>query len=412
MKENNLIVFNDGDFSLDVNVSPEEETVWLTKDQIALLFERDRTVISKHIKSIYKDGELKENSTCAKNAQVQVEGNRKIRRIFEYFNLDLVIAVGYRVNSLRGLKLKEYLKKYLDNSLHNHQHIIVYNNGDIKIDVNVSPQEKTVWLTQKQISDLFETTQQNVSLHINNIVEEGELDDSVHKESLYTASDGKNYLVDFYNLDMVLAVGYRVKTNRAIQFRKWVSDVLKKYLIKGYAVDEERIVMANNILSLQNDVHRIEQHVKELEEKNTAEPVKEKLFFDGEYFDAYMFICGIVEKAQKSVVVIDPYFDAKALVYLEKAKKEVDRTVYFCHESGLTLTEVNKFRNQYGMITLKKIKKFHDRFIIIDEKECYSIGTSLNHLGRQTFSVIKMEDSYFINILLDHVRISPKEKLF
>ena len=409
MKENNLIVFNDGDFSLEVNVSPEEETVWLSLRDICMLYERDKSVISRHIKNLLNEKMINKDRVVAKNAQTGPDGKTYI---VDYYNLDVVISVGYRVKSTRGFKLKEFLINYLSQYQTNRTYIIVYNNGDTKISVSVSPTEETVWLSQKQIADLFETTQQNVSLHINNIIEEGELDDSVHKESLYTASDGKNYLVDFYNLDMVLAVGYRVKTNRAIQFRKWVSDVLKKYLIKGYAVDEERIVMANNILSLQNDVHRIEQHVKELEEKNTAEPVKEKLFFDGEYFDAYMFICGIVEKAQKSVVVIDPYFDAKALVYLEKTKKEVDRTVYFCHESGLTLTEVNKFRNQYGMITLKKIKKFHDRFIIIDDKECYSIGTSLNHLGRQTFSVIKMEDSHIIKLLLEHVSKSPKEKLF
>ena len=374
-----------------------------------MLYERDKSVISRHIKNLLNEKMINKDRVVAKYARTGPDGKTYI---VDYYNLDVVISVGYRVKSTRGFKLKEFLIQHLSQYKSNQTSIIVYNNGDTKISVSVSPTEETVWLSQRQIADLFETTQQNVSLHINNIVEEGELDDSVHKESLYTASDGKNYLVDFYNLDMVLAVGYRIKTNRAIQFRKWVTNVLKKYLITGYAVDDERIVMSNNILSLQNDVHRIEQHVKELEEKVDTKPVKEKLFFNGEYFDSYMFICGIIEKAQKSVAVIDPYFDASALVYIEKAKKDIDRTVYLCNESGLTLKEVNKFRNQYGQIKLKKIKKFHDRFIIIDEKECYSIGTSLNHIGRQTFSVIKLEDTSTIEALLKHVITCQKEKLF
>ena len=187
--------------------------------------------------------------------------------------------------------------------------IILYHLDEtIKIDVRVD--EETVWLTQQQMAQLFETTRNNVTLHIKNIFKEGELlMDSVCKDSLLTASDGKIYKTKLYNLDVIISVGYRVKSLRGTQFRQWALKVLKDYLLKGYSINQR--------------FERLEQRVTQTENKidffvRTALPPVEGIFFDGQIFDAYELACRLIKSAKHRIVLIDNYIDESTLLMLEK----------------------------------------------------------------------------------------------
>lgn len=135
-----------------------------------------------------------------------------------------------------------------DNNL---SEIVLFESSDGAVSLDVQADNKTVWLSQEQMSMLFDTTKQNVSLHINNCFKEGELSkDSVVKESLTTASDGKSYKVKYYNLDVIISVGYRVKSQRGVEFRRWATDVLRRYIIDGHAENVLRIQQLSQAVSL------------------------------------------------------------------------------------------------------------------------------------------------------------------
>ena len=174
------------------------------------------------------------------------------KKPFYVYGLDVIKSVGERLDNDITLKLEAFLQK--GNNSNNNRDMIIYNNVPITLNVSVSPKEETVWLSQNQISLLFETTISNVSMHIKNILDEGELDpSSVIKDFLHTAPDGKQYSVSFYNLDMILAIGYRIKGKRAVEFRKWATKILKDYLINGAAISnktDDAVVLKSVINSL------------------------------------------------------------------------------------------------------------------------------------------------------------------
>lgn len=414
------IIFKDKELELEILLSLDKNTAYLSQSQIALLYEKSRSTITGLINKIYTKEQLK-TLTSVENFDISISTylnncKRSNHRPTTLYCLEVVLEIGTRIRSKRGQLLKEFVGDCLKEKSDDIQRdIIVFNNGKLNLPVNVSPEEDTVWLNQSQIADLFETTQQNVSLHIKNIVAEGELDNPVHKENLYTenlfrktimyvSSDNKQYAVEFYNLDMILAIGYRVKSKRAIEFRRWATNVLKQYMIKGHVVDGSRVMVSiDNFIDLENDIKKIKNEIKDIKEKIFIEPVKERLFFNGEYFDAYEFLCSIVESAKNEIIIIDPFFDYKSMKIMEKAKAEANITVCLSKRAGLNNYDTAQFRKQYSKIHVIVNDQFHDRFIIIDKKECFSLGTSLNHAGRRTFAVNKMEDKFIIKALINEV---------
>ena len=206
----------------------------------------------------------------------------------------------------------------MDNTGNNE--IVLYQPDEtLKLDVQVG--DDTVWLSQSQMVELFQTTKQNISLHINNIFKEGELNAiSVVKEYLTTASDGKKYRTKYYNLDVIISVGYRVKSLRGTQFRQWANKVLKEYLLRGYAVNQRLMQMEERI------DRRLSEHDRKLEDLRrdvdffvrTSLPPREGIFFDGQIFDAYAFVADLIRKAKRRIVVIDSYVDDSVLVQLSK----------------------------------------------------------------------------------------------
>lgn len=252
-----------------------------------------------------------------------------------------------------------------------------------------------MWLTQAQMVDLFQTSKQNISLHTNNIFKEGELDaNSVVKENLTTASDGKKYRTKYYNLDVIISVGYRVKSIRGTQFRKWANKILKDYLLRGYSVNQRLLYMESRI------DHRLSEHdsqIKELSGKvdfflRTSLPPKEGIFFDGQIFDAYGFVCDLVKRAKKRIVLIDNYVDETVLTLLDKRSSGVLATIYTKRIDRQLQLDIERHNDQYAPIDVRQAQRIHDRFMVIDDT-LYHIGASIKDLGMKLFAFSKMESS-------------------
>ena len=266
--------------------------------------------------------------------------------------------------------------------MENRGEIILYQPDD-EIRLEVRLEEDTVWLTQAQMAELFQTTKQNVSLHTNNIFKEKELlMSAVVKESLTTAADGKHYRVKYYNLDVIISVGYRVKSIRGTQFRQWANKVLKEYLLKGYSVNQR--------------LNRLEQRMSHAEEKidffvRTSLPPVEGIFYEGQIFEAYKFATDLIRSARTSILLIDNYVDESVLLMLSKRNEGVRADIYTQRISGQFRLDLERHNSQYPPVEVHVYKKSHDRFLIIDGTEVYHIGASLKDLGRKMFAFSKLD---------------------
>ena len=453
MENIEIIKFEIEDLCMDIRVSMDEKTAWLSLNDLAKLFKKSKSVISRYIKKILEEATLESGSVVAKNTPVVAKSETTAedgkRYKINLYNLATVIILGDKIKSDRGELLKAFVDDHFNESeTNNLNHIIIYNNGNISIDVNVSPEEETVWLNQRQIAELFGISQPNVSVHIRNILDEGELDNSVYKENLYTgsvteessytdpvgaknahtdsvvkkslnteiyqkeirhiASDGKEYSVTFYNLDMILAIEYRVKSNRAIQFRRWASEVLKKYMMTGYVVDKDRaVVTANNFLRLENDVEVLKKQVSGLIEKDFDD---EKIFVDGEVFDARAFIKDLVIKANETIILVDAYSDSRTLDYLKIKQPDVTIKLYTSIYGKLTQDDIDAFNAQYGGLDVFIDSTFHDRFLILDEEKVFHLGASLNCIGNKTFGINRIIEEENIIRVLDRIKMIDNSK--
>ena len=179
--------------------------------------------------------------------------------------------------------------------------LVRFEKDGLILDVNVSPSEDTVWLSLNEMCLLFGRDKSVISRHIKNVFKEGELDSKrVVAKNATTASDGKVYEVTFYNLDVIISVGYRVKSKNGVAFRKWANSVLKEYLLRGYVVDSSRALVTNeNYINLLNKVESIDTRLTKIEEEHI--PDLEKVFFDGEYLDARVFIEELFSKAKQAL---------------------------------------------------------------------------------------------------------------
>lgn len=260
--------------------------------------------------------------------------------------------------------------------------IVIYQSEMLSSQIEVRIEDDTVWLTQLQMAELFQTTRNNITLHIGNIFKEQELElNSVSKDFLLTASDGKKYKTKLYNLDVIISVGYRVKSKTGTQFRIWATTTLKSYLLKGYAI--------------QNRIENIEKKIFEHDQKieillNTNLPHNQGIFFDGQLFDAYSFVSKLIKSAKKSIVLLDNYIDETVLLQLSKREKGVKVIIYSKNSTKQLKLDLEKFNTQYEPIEVKEFSKSHDRFLILDEMEIYHLGASLKDLGKKWFAFSKL----------------------
>ncbi len=267
--------------------------------------------------------------------------------------------------------------------------IILYQSDELPEHIEVRLDDDTVWLTQAQMAALFGQTKQNVSLHINNCFKDGELDKlATVKDSLTAQIEGKrkvNRRIEYYNLDIIISVGYRVKSKQGTQFRIWATNVLRDYLLKGYAINQRIDRIENNYESLSKEVNKISLQLK------TQELPNQGIFFEGQVFDAYVFVADIIKNAKTNIILIDNYIDETVLTLLAKRQKQVTATIYTKQISKQLQLDLDKHNAQYPKIEIKILAESHDRFLIIDQKELYHIGASLKDLGKKWFAFSKMD---------------------
>ena len=268
---------------------------------------------------------------------------------------------------------------------------IVMYQPDETIRLEVRVENETVWLTQQQMADLFLTTRNNITLHIGNIFKEGELvETSVRKDSLLTATDGKKYRTKIYNLDVIISVGYRVKSKRGTQFRQWANQILKDYLLKGYSINK-------NLQDVRIELGAQDKRISLLEEKvdffvRSSLPPVEGIFFDGQIFDAYVQIVNLIKQAKRSIILIDNYIDETTLTMLSKRDNNVSAPIYPRQLSNQQQLDITRHNQQYPPITVNICQRNHDRFLIIDDV-VYLFGASLKDAGKKLFAYIKMQET-------------------
>ena len=272
---------------------------------------------------------------------------------------------------------------------------LIFQTQDGLTRIQVELEEETVWLTQEQMSILFGKGRTTITEHIRNIFLEGELQESkVCRKFRHTTQHGaidgllQTRDVKFYNLDVIISVGYRVKSIRGTQFRQWANKVLKEYLLRGYAVNQR-------INQLEDKIDRrfadYDQKIENLNQQvdffvKTSLPPKEKVFFDGQLFDAHVLMSRLVESAEKRIVLIDNYIDESVLTLLLKRKRNVEATVYTMQMSSSFKLDLQKHNKQYSSVVVNIYPKAHDRFLIIDDK-VYHVGASVKDLGKKLCAV-------------------------
>ena len=274
----------------------------------------------------------------------------------------------------------------------NQGEIILYQ-PDESLRLEVRFDGDNVWLNRLQLAELFDRDVKTIGKHINNALKE-ELDNvPVVAKFATTAADGKVYQTEHYNLDMVISVGFRVKSRRGIEFRRWANKVLKDYLLKGYSVNQRINQLENKIDS------KFANHDRQLEELNnkidffvrTSLPPVEGIFFDGQIFDAYKFATDLIKSAKKSLLLIDNYVDESVLLMLSKRNPGVSATVYTQKITPQLQLDLDRHNDQYPPVNIRTYRNSHDRFLIVDDKEVYHIGASLKDLGKKMFAFSKLE---------------------
>lgn len=269
--------------------------------------------------------------------------------------------------------------------------IIVYR-PDSTLSLEVRVEDETVWLNRNQIAILFDRDVKTIGKHISNALKEELAGVSVIAKFATTASDGKTYQVEYYNIEMITSIGYRVKSQRGIQFRVWANKILKDYLLRGYSVSQRLLYMESRI------DHRLAEHdcqLKELSDKvdfflHTTLPPKEGVLFDGQIFDAYVFVCDLIRRAKKRIILIDNYVDETVLTLLDKRADGVNATIYTKRPDRMLRLDIRRHNDQYSQIDIRITSNIHDRFMVIDDI-LYHIGASIKDLGKKLFAFSKME---------------------
>ena len=275
---------------------------------------------------------------------------------------------------------------------------IVLYQPDESIRLEVRIEDETVWLTQAQMAELFQTTKQNVSLHINNIFKEGELmKEMVVKESFTTTMHGaiegkfQRNKISLYNLDVIISIGYRIKSQVGTRFRQWATSVLKEYMLKGFSINQHLISLQehfdNRFSSLESRVDKHEQKIDFLIQKE--QPATEQLFSTGCVWDAYTFVSNLIRSASERIVLIDSFVDERTLLILDKRADGIDCTIHTRYNSKLQL-DIQKHNQQCNHIDIIQLPQaVHDRYLIIDD-EVWLLGASVKDMGRGLCTVIKL----------------------
>lgn len=273
--------------------------------------------------------------------------------------------------------------------------IVLYKPNE-QFQLEVQLKDETVWLTQDQMALLFQRDKSVIARHISNIYAEGELqkESTVAKFAIVPKNRERLYEVTLYNLDVIISVGYRVKSQRGTQFRQWANRIIKDYLLRGYAVNQRLLAVEEQV---DKSLKAHERRLEAVEEKidffvRTSLPPVEGIFYDGQIFDAYNFVSDRIREAKMRIVLIDNYVDDSVLKMLDKRTKGVSAKVYTKNFTPQLSLDLNKHNAQYAPIEIEQFDRAHDRFLCIDET-VYHIGASLKDLGKKWFAFSRMEQT-------------------
>ena len=279
--------------------------------------------------------------------------------------------------------------------------IIKFEDGDFNLNVNISPNEETVWLSLDDMGMLFERDRSVIGKHVKNILKEETFDFQVWAKFARTGNDGKIYYVDYYNLDVIISVGYRVKSQRGVLFRRWANKILKQYLLSGQVINETRclahsdnIIKMNNIIESMNT--RMDNFELRLDSITSTTYFEDKIFYDGQLYEGYSFIKNLFKKATNRIIIIDSYLDYSVLEMMMDIN--VDISIYIASHTPLSNREISLFQASHNLNVIRT-NSYHDRFIIIDS-ELYNIGSSIKDIGKKISHISKLE-SICINELLN-----------
>ena len=265
--------------------------------------------------------------------------------------------------------------------------IVVYQ-PDETIRLAVRLENETVWLTQSQLCELFQRDVSVISRHIKNIFSEGELDKESNLHYLQIATSDRP--VALYSLDVIISVGYRVKSVIGTRFRQWANRILKEYVLRGYAVNERIMRLEQKVLKHEEQINLVLQ---------TALPPIQGVFYDGQLWDARVLVLQLVASAKRSLILIDNWAAPETLDLLAKKGKGVKVTVFTSEHYDkkhaphhkISPSDITTFNAQYPKLAVRYSEAFHDRFLIIDDKELYLVGASLKDLGRKCFAFMKLD---------------------
>ncbi len=297
----------------------------------------------------------------------------------------------------------------------NRGEIVLYQpEGEVRLEVRV--ENETVWLTQAQMAMLFDKVPQNITIHIKNIYKEGELDkDSTCKEYLQVAHEGCREVtrsLKFYNLDVIISVGYRVKSIAGTRFRQWALSVLKDYMLKGYAVNQRKIAtdlqiadrlheqrqliegQGAEIADVRKSVAEQDSRLSAVEQRidffvNAAQAPTGGILATGTRFDGLVLIADLVKSAKRSVAFIDPFATIEVLKFAAMRAKGVQAVVYSARITPEFRAAADLHKKQYPGLDLKTMRTIHDRFLLVDDK-VYHFGASFKDMGNEmtAFSVL------------------------
>lgn len=276
--------------------------------------------------------------------------------------------------------------------------IIIYQpNDNTKIEVRLN--DEMIWLSQPQIVQLFQSSKSNISEHIRNIYSQNELDkDSTVRIFRTVQTEGNRNVhrnITYYNLDMIISIGFRVNTKIGIHFRQWANNILKDNLIKGYSINKRIDYIENKI------EHKLQEHEAQLNKideqinyfvQKSLPPIQ-GVFYNGEIFDAYQLLTRLIKMANKSIVIIDNYIDESVLTMLDKRKDGVAATIYTEKINKQLQLDIKLHNSQYPAIDIKIVKNCHDRFLLIDDEDVFHIGASLKDLGKKLFAFSRLNIS-------------------
>lgn len=284
--------------------------------------------------------------------------------------------------------------------------LVKFIDDELEMDISVSPDEETIWMSLDQIGLLFGRDKSVISRHIKKIFSDNELDaKEVVAFFATTAHDGKTYVVKYYNLDVIISVGYRVNSQKGTNFRRWSNHVLKEYLLKGYIINENRVIVSNdNYIELKNKVIDIDNRLLKVEDQVlNKEHLLNKILYNGEFYDAYSLIQNIIESADRQIIIIDNYIDRTVLDRLVVKKEKVVVNIYTSTNTKLLPNDIQTFSQQYGPINVKYTSLVHDRYIIIDNEKLFHLGHSIKDLGKKISSISELETN-LIQSLLESIK--------